>query len=200
MKKYLILFLPILLTGCIGRTVHYDQSPSQGYDKKSINKTYKPSFNSSSSTSYKGFILKHNPSLDSIMAENIAHYVSQYSKENDVDPKLILALMSRESSFRANAISSTGAIGLGQLLKATAKDMGVENPLDPEENTKATVKYLSMLIKKWKGNTGLALASYKIGHFTVSNLIKSGKSLPKTTQKYINEIKYSQTKISDNIY
>ncbi|MBC7475925.1 MAG: hypothetical protein H7263_16705, partial [Candidatus Sericytochromatia bacterium] len=73
MKKYIILFLPILLTGCIGRTVHYDQSPSQNYNKKSINKTSKLNFNSSISTSYKGFILKHNPSLDSVMAENIAH-------------------------------------------------------------------------------------------------------------------------------
>ncbi|MFN8575885.1 MAG: lytic transglycosylase domain-containing protein [Candidatus Sericytochromatia bacterium] len=121
--------------------------------------------------------------------------VDVYAKEYNLDSKLILALISKESSFRPNAVSSSGAVGLGQLLKQTAKDMGIKDPYNPEENIKATTKYLSILIKKWNGNINLALASYKIGHGNVTRLVKAGDELPLSTKKYIKEIITAQSKI-----
>ncbi len=107
--------------------------------------------------------------------------------------------MSRESSFRSSVVSSSGAIGLGQLLTTTAKDMGITDPYNPEENIKATSKYLALMIKKWNGNVTLALASYKIGHGNVTKILKAGKELPDSTKRYINDIMVAQSKISDNL-
>ena len=204
MNKKLIICASIsifLLTGCVGRRVNYDDKPVKKIENNLQNNLEKPieKYGSIIYQGYKSFILKVNPKLDHDIAINIAIVIKFYAGEYSLDPKLVLALMSRESSFRANAVSSSGAIGLGQLLISTAKDMGVTDPYNPEENIKATSKYLALLIKKWNGNVTLALASYKIGHGNVTKILKAGKDLPQSTRKYINDIMLAQSKISDNI-
>ena len=204
MNKKLIICASIsifLLTGCVGRRVNYDDKPVKKIENNLQNNLEKPieKYGSIIYQGYKSFILKVNPKLDHDIAINIANVIKFYAGEYSLDPKLVLALMSRESSFRANAVSSSGAIGLGQLLSSTAKDMGVTDPYNPEENIKATSKYLALLIKKWNGNVTLALASYKIGHGNVTKILKAGKDLPQSTRKYINDIMLAQSKISDNI-
>ncbi len=190
-QKVLVFLLPFFLTGCLGRTIIYEP----GFPQKEV----KPAISKSQTfrDSYKSFILKHNPKLDPAKAENIVIYVSESSLENDVDPKLVLALMARESSFRADVVSPSGAIGLGQLKELTAKDMGIEDPYDPRENSRATVKYLSWLLKKSKGSEDIALASYKMGPGTVDNLISSGTDFPEQTIKYISDIKRFRETIVD---
>lgn len=204
MNKKLIICASIsifLLTGCVGRRVNYDDKPVKKIENNLQNNLEKPieKYGSIIYQGYKSFILKVNPKLDHDIAINIANVIKFYAGEYSLDPKLVLALMSRESSFRANAVSSSGAIGLGQLLSSTAKDMGINDPYNPEENIKATSKYLALLIKKWNGNVTLALASYKIGHGNVTKILKAGKDLPQSTRKYINDIMLAQSKISDNI-
>lgn len=206
MKKNLLVCVSvslILLTGCVGRRVKYDNDQPVQLSSKSIDKPTQNNPVSNYGTivyeGYKAFILKTNPKIGHDLAVNIATIVNYYSKEYSLDPKLVLALISRESSFRVNVISSSGAIGLGQLLKATAKDMGVNDPYDPEENIKATSKYLALMIKKWNGNVTLALASYKIGHGNVSKILKAGNDLPDSAKKYINDIMIVQSKIQDNL-
>ncbi|MBC7474728.1 MAG: lytic transglycosylase domain-containing protein [Candidatus Sericytochromatia bacterium] len=137
----------------------------------------------------KSFILKHSYKLDPQVAENIAGYVNYYSKINNVDSKLVLSLMAKESSFRANAISSAGAIGLGQLMEGTAKDMGVTDRYDAEENTKGTIKYISWLLKRTNGDVDKALASYNMGPGAVERISKSGGELPSSVKKYVSDIK-----------
>src|SRR5688500_3979778 len=62
-------------------------------------------------TPFTNFILKTNPGLAQGTAKQIAANVSKYSKEQNIDPRLVLALMARESSFRSNVVSRSGAIG-----------------------------------------------------------------------------------------
>lgn len=200
-KKILITTLSLfLLTGCVGRKVKYENDAP--IRQSSIQQNNIENRNDNQIKNYgiydkhKIFILKINPKISEYLAVTIANIVDVYSREYSVDSKLILALISKESSFRVNAISSSGAMGLGQLLKATVKDMGINDPYNPEENIKATTKYMALLIKKWNGNINLALASYKIGHGNVTKILKSGSELPQSTKKYINDIMIAQSKIN----
>ena len=66
-----------------------------------------------------------------------------------------------ESAYRQNAVSSAGAIGLGQLMPATARDLGVD-PRDPLQNLDGSARYLAMMLQQF-GDPRLALAAYNAG-------------------------------------
>jgi soluble lytic murein transglycosylase-like protein len=95
--------------------------------------------------------------------------IDKASKRFNVDPCLIKAIIKAESSFDPDAISENGAQGLMQLMPATAKDMKVNNPFDPEENIFGGTKYFSLLLRKFKQNKRMAIAAYNIGATTVAN-------------------------------
>jgi hypothetical protein len=66
-----------------------------------------------------------------------------------------------ESAYRQSAVSSAGAIGLGQLMPATARDLGVD-PRDPLQNLDGSARYLAMMLELF-GDPRLALAAYNAG-------------------------------------
>ncbi len=66
-----------------------------------------------------------------------------------------------ESAYRQDAVSSAGAIGLGQLMPATARDLGVD-PRDPRQNLDGSARYLAMMLETF-GDPRLALAAYNAG-------------------------------------
>ena len=79
-----------------------------------------------------------------------------------LDPKLLHALVLVESGYRASAVSHAGAAGLTQLMPATAKDLGVVDRFDPEENLSGGADYLARQIRRF-GDLRLALAAYNAG-------------------------------------
>ena len=93
--------------------------------------------------------------------------IKRASKQFDVDPHLIKAIIKAESSFEPDAVSKRGAQGLMQLMPATARDMKVNDPFDPEQNILGGTKYLSLLLKRFKRNTRSAVAAYNVGATTV---------------------------------
>jgi len=84
-----------------------------------------------------------------------------------VDPRFIHAVIWQESKYETQARSHAGAQGLMQLMPATAKRFGCEDPNDPVENITAGTKYLSWLLKRFSGNVELALAGYNAGEGAV---------------------------------
>lgn len=84
-----------------------------------------------------------------------------------VDPRLIHAVIWQESKYLTQARSHAGAQGLMQLMPATAKRFGCDDPDDPVENITAGTKYLSWLMKRFAGNVELALAGYNAGEGSV---------------------------------
>jgi len=99
--------------------------------------------------------------------------VKEEARNGDVAPAFLLALVHEESRFNPHAVSSAGAIGLGQLMPATAEDRGVRDPFDPVQNLRGTIaqlKYLAGRINATPeplvgGATGasMLLASYRSG-------------------------------------
>jgi hypothetical protein len=95
---------------------------------------------------------------------------------------LALALAQAESSLNPNAISSKGAIGLFQLMPATAQSLGV-NPADPTQNIQGGLAYLQQLYNQY-GNWTQALQAYNWGPGNVS----SGAAVPSSVQSYASGI------------
>jgi len=93
--------------------------------------------------------------------------IQKAARQFGVEITLIKAIIKAESSFNPNAVSKSGAQGLMQLMPATADDMKVRNPFDPEENILGGTRYLSMLLKKFDQDKRLAVAAYNVGPTTV---------------------------------
>lgn len=117
--------------------------------------------------------------------ERYRKLISKTAFNYNIDPSLITAIISAESSFNAKAVSKKGALGLMQLMPETAKAMGVRNPFNPEENIEAGVRYLKYLYNRF-GDLELALAAYNAGP---SHVEKHGTVPPiKETKNYIKKI------------
>jgi len=115
---------------------------------------------------------------------DIERYIQEAAKENNLPPELIRSVMAQENAKRdPNAVSRKGAVGLMQLEPGTARDMGVTDPTDPEQNVHGGSRYLAEMLKRYHGNRSLALAAYNAGPGTVD---KYGGVPPyPETQKYV---------------
>lgn len=99
--------------------------------------------------------------------EKLFATLHEAATDHQVDPELLMAVMAVESRCQAKARSRAGALGLMQLMPATAKWLGVKNPLAVRDNVFGGAKYLSMLLGYFDGNVRLALAAYNSGPGTV---------------------------------
>jgi len=89
--------------------------------------------------------------------------IQKYSSMYNLDPNLVRRIIEVESNFDPSSVSKKGAIGLMQLMPETARELGITNPFDPEENISGGTKYLAMLLAQNAGNLSRALASYNAG-------------------------------------
>ena len=109
--------------------------------------------------------------------------VKQASKDNGLDPYLVLAIIKTESGFNENATSNKQAKGLMQILDSTASDVNNEinivdnlddNIYDIDVNINLGCKYFSSLIKRYNGNYYLAICAYNAGMGNVDKWINDG--------------------------
>ena len=112
--------------------------------------------------------------------------ISAMSEAHGVDPMLVRALIQVESNYRPRAKSQRGAMGLMQLMPATAREHKVRNPYDPKANIAAGVKHLKGLIDRFDGALDMALAAYNAGEGAVK---KFGGIPPyRETRTYVSKI------------
>lgn len=118
------------------------------------------------------------------LAAEITGSIMKHAQTYNLNPKLAAALIARESKFNPRALSSSGAMGLGQLLPSTAKGLGVENGFDIDQNARGTVRYLKSLIDRFSGNVSAGVAGYLVG----PNAVKRDGTISDHTRSYVEDI------------
>ncbi|MFH1036203.1 MAG: lytic transglycosylase domain-containing protein [Pseudomonadota bacterium] len=113
--------------------------------------------------------------------------VRRLSEREGMDPALVMAVVHVESGFDPGAESGKGAKGLMQIAPATAEELGLKNPSDPEANLKAGIRYLSSLQKTFQNDLVLTLAAYNAGPGKVQ---RAGRAMPdiEETRDFVSQV------------
>ena len=117
---------------------------------------------------------------------NLDWIIFRAGESEGVDPRFIHAVIWQESRYKVKALSHAGAQGLMQLMPATAKRFGCEDPHDITQNVTAGTKYLAWLLKRFNGDVKLVLAGYNAGEGAVDKY--DGVPPYNETQNYVKKI------------
>lgn len=120
------------------------------------------------------------------IAEAYGDKIQKVTAGRRVSPALVLAVMTVESAGKPQAKSHAGAVGLMQLMPATAKRFGVTDRTDPEQSIRGGVEYLEFLLDEFNGDPLLALAGYNAGEGAVRK--NSGVPNYKETRAYVPKV------------
>lgn len=112
--------------------------------------------------------------------------IRQHAERHGISADLVKAVIQAESGFNPRAVSPKGAMGLMQLMPATARDLGVRDPFHPAENIRGGVEYLAGLLARFNQNVERALAAYNAGPQRVEQY--DGVPPYRETQNYVKKI------------
>lgn len=125
----------------------------------------------------------HNPHVPGHEADGMARSLVRAASENSLDPFLLASLIQIESAWDVDAVSSSGAVGLGQLMPFTAQGLGVD-PTDPDQNLQGAARMLAGLLREWQhleNPRAAALSGYNSGPNRVRRLGGRVPALPEPT-------------------
>jgi soluble lytic murein transglycosylase-like protein len=117
----------------------------------------------------------------------IEQFVEKSAKKHQVDPKLVRAVIQVESDYDTQAVSNKGAMGLMQLMPATAQQLGVEDPFSASQNIEGGVNYLKYLLDLFGGDISMSLAAYNAGEGRV--LRRGGVPQIPETVNYVQKVR-----------
>jgi soluble lytic murein transglycosylase-like protein len=112
--------------------------------------------------------------------------IRQAAFKYGLTPELIRSVIRAESNFQADAVSPAGAQGLMQLMPETARELGVGNPFDVEQNVDGGCRYLRQMLDRFGGDLRLALAAYNAGPAAVEKY--DGRVPYAETRQYVNRV------------
>jgi len=128
-----------------------------------------------------------HPFLGSARNPELESLIRKAADRNQVDPDLIHAIVHVESGYDVRAVSRRGAMGLMQLIPATARRFGVEDPFDPRQNIEGGTSYLKYLLGLFDGDLTLSLAAYNAGE---NSVLRQGGIPPfPETQEYVQKVR-----------
>ena len=117
----------------------------------------------------------------------IGRLIDRIAREHGMDPELVNAVARVESNYNPKAISPKGALGVMQLLPATAERFGVADAYDPAQNIEGGIRYLKFLRDQFPGNLSLVLAAYNAGE----NAVRKHGGIPpyRETRDYVRKVR-----------
>lgn len=110
-----------------------------------------------------GSVFQSGAALNEAVPADLSAHIADAARTHGVDPRLVAAVVRRESAFKVHAVSPVGASGLMQLMPATARFLGVKNVFDARENIFGGTRYLRTLLDTFNGDLDLTLAAYNAG-------------------------------------
>ena len=136
-------------------------------------------------TRYRALPIQTTGRTHNAVPRRFAGLVEAAAESASISPALLAALVTQESGWNANAISSKGAVGLAQLMPATARELGI-NPRDPAANLFGGALYLRRLLDSFDGDIERALAAYNAG----PGRVRRANGIPAIaeTQAYVRSI------------
>lgn len=117
----------------------------------------------------------HDPFSPRLFGGQFTEEINRLAEELQIDPALVRAVVQVESASDPTAVSNKGAMGLMQLMPATARRYGVADPFDPAQNLRGGARYLRDLLTMFNNDIELALAAYNAGEQSV---IRFGHRIP----------------------
>jgi len=127
------------------------------------------------------------PPVQTVVRERFEPLVQEHAARQSLRPDLVRAVIQVESGFNPYARSPKGAMGLMQLMPATARDLGVRDAYEPCESIRGGTTYLRQLLDRFDGNEELALAAYNAGPNAVD---RYGRRIPpyRETRDYVRKV------------
>ncbi len=167
-------------SGAVSETVYYYQDQTGTYHFTDL----------PTSDKYRPFAEFQDPEARDV--SRLEQSIELYSRQYQVDPELIRAMIQVESGFETRAVSPVGAQGLMQIMPGTQHDLGLEEPFDPDANVKAGVQYFRYLLDRFQ-SLELALAAYNAGPSKVDAY--DGIPPYTETREYVQKVKdiYTRT-------
>lgn len=127
------------------------------------------------------------PMASATVREQFEPLIREHAARHALRVELVRAVIQVESGYNPSARSPKGAMGLMQLMPATARQLGVRNAYDPDENIRGGCAYLRQLLDRYQGNEELALAAYNAGSDAVD---RHGNAVPpyRETRDYVSKV------------
>lgn len=133
----------------------------------------------------------------SAVPQSLTPFIDEAARAHRVDPRLVAAVIRRESAFNVNAVSPVGASGLMQLMPSTARFLGVNDVFDARQNIFGGTRYLRELLDTFNGDLDLTLAAYNAGPGAVAKY----KGIPpyRETRAYVASVRaYYEKSLGQN--
>jgi soluble lytic murein transglycosylase-like protein len=164
---------------------YVDASGNVFYTDKAKTKQYKLVI-SSRKKAHKGRSRFASSKLLKQRRRKVEPIVARVASKHQLDPKLLHAIIRAESAYDHLAVSRAGAVGLMQLMPATAKQYGVKDRRDPAQSIEGGARYLKKLLAEFE-TKDLAIAAYNAGEGAVH---KYGNRIPpyKETRTYVKRV------------
>lgn len=171
-------------TGEQDSSVFFDPSTGQAVSYVDVAASSKTSSDGASGSASRTSASDKTTTADSMKKTKYDSYFKKAAKKYNVSESLLKAIAKAESNFNAKDVSSAGAIGVMQLMPATAEGLGVSDPYDPEQNIMGGAKCIAQKLKEFNGDERLALAAYNAG----SGAVKRYGGVPSYCKTYVNRV------------